>query len=118
MAKNHRPAGGIGSRNVVSKRVRVGAGARAVHPGGAGLIGTSIGTHVTEKRKETDYRGVPVFGGDVMPSKFGNQIAAATVCGPGGSRNIYRTGVQGQHGNAVQGGPRIANTRGQWPDSK
>jgi hypothetical protein len=116
MARNQ----GIKSRNLVSKPVRIGAGAKAVRPGGAAQIGVSVGTHVTEKRKETKYRGERVFGGGVMPSKFGNEVATNVGGGgPGKGRVLYgQAGSQGQHGSVNLSGPRIANTRGECPDSK
>ena len=98
----YRPGGGPQSRQVVSKPMRTGGAAR---PGGAGQIGTSIGTHVTEKRRETDYRGVPVFNGGAISLKLGNQIAAETTCGVGGSRSVYKTGSQQTHGSVNPGNP-------------
>ncbi len=58
---------------------------------------------------QTDYLGqATAFGkGPFVERKaqaatpMGNDIAQATVCGPGGSRNIYARGVQGCHGNTT-----------------
>jgi hypothetical protein len=91
----HKPAGGPKSRQVTQKPVRTGNPNRAVRPGFAGQIGTSIGTHVTERRRETDYRGERMKGGAAIASKLGNQVAAETTCGVGGSRTIYKSGGQG-----------------------
>ena len=35
--------------------------------------------------------------------RSGNDVAASTVCGPGGSRTIYRTGFQALSGKVSQG---------------
>lgn len=95
MAKSsHRPAGGLKSRNVVNKPVRTGAANKAVRPGYAGQIGSSVGTHITGRRNETDYRGVGMKGGAALPSTLGNTLAQKTVCGVGGSRTIHKTGSQ------------------------
>jgi hypothetical protein len=91
---SHKPAGGSGSRVVVSKPVRTGKPNRAVRPGGADQIGTSVGSHATNRKKELPYRGVPVFGGPAIASELGNKIAAQTKCGVGGSRVIHKTGSQ------------------------
>ena len=34
---------------------------------------------------------------------MGNEVAAQTVCGAGGSRTVYRTGTQQTYGSVVQG---------------
>ena len=44
-----------------------------------------------------------------QPTKFGNEVAANTVCGVGGSRTIYASGSQsgsGGHGATNPGSPR------------
>jgi hypothetical protein len=41
----------------------------------------------------------------MQPTKFGNEVAANTVCGVGGSRTIYATGTQTTHGS-VAGTPK------------
>jgi hypothetical protein len=39
--------------------------------------------------------------------------------GPGVGRNLYgKSGLQGTYGAVNRGEGRIANTKGQWPDSK
>jgi hypothetical protein len=67
-----------------------------------------MGNHITERGEPV--RGVrakdPYRGPSMNPTKYGNEIAAATVAKPGGSRNIYRTGFQGQHGSVNPGNPR------------
>jgi hypothetical protein len=61
---------------------------------------------VTNK-DDTGYRG-PKFHSDksFQPARFGNEIAANTVCGPGGSREVLSHGGQGTHGATNPGNPR------------
>jgi hypothetical protein len=52
--------------------------------------------------------------GGTLPTKFGNEVAANTVCGVGGSRTIYSAGSQsgsGGHGPANPGNPRPVPSR-------
>jgi hypothetical protein len=82
----------------VEPKYRTGGPNRPAAVKGASQIGASQGAHVTERRRELDFSGVskPVFdGGSALnPAPLGNQVAATTKCGPGGSRNIYRSGAQ------------------------
>jgi hypothetical protein len=98
--------GGQGMNKNVKQTVRTGAPKRAVNPGGAGQIGASQGDHVTEKRQGSGYRGEKLFAGTGYPSKLGNEVAASTTCGPGGSREVMRSGSQGTHGAPNPGSPR------------
>jgi len=90
------PAGGIKSRNVVSKPMRTGVGARGVDKQWVSQIGQSMGNHITERGEPV--RGVravdPYKGPSFRPAKLGNQVAAETKCGVGGSREIHRSGSQ------------------------
>jgi hypothetical protein len=36
---------------------------------------------------------------------LGNKLAAKTVCGPGGSRDVHKSGSQGQQGAPAPGNP-------------
>jgi hypothetical protein len=97
MAKsNHRPAGGLKSRQVVHKPQQLGAGARGVDKKWVSQIGQSMGNHITERGEPV--RGVrardPYKGPSMNPTRYGNEIAAATVCGPGGSREVLKSGSQ------------------------
>jgi hypothetical protein len=86
--------GGIRSNKVTRQGVRTGSQPKAIRPGGVGQIGASQGSHATTKG-DTGYRGAKFFGGSAPSAKFGNEVAAATVCGPGGSRTVYSSGSQG-----------------------
>jgi hypothetical protein len=92
MAKS-RAGGGIQSKNVVKKGVRTAAPRERVRVAGAAQIGQAQGNHITG-RDPTDYRGIGVRGGAGYPSRMGNEVAASTKCGPGGSRTVYRSGTQ------------------------
>jgi hypothetical protein len=75
--------------------VRTGAPNKAVRPGWAGQIGTSVGTHITAKRTESSYRGVGMKGGAAIPSKLGNELALNVGAGgPGTGRQVYKSGAQ------------------------
>ena len=52
--------------------------------------------------------GVNLFGGQGYPSKLGNRVAVETNCGPGGSREVMKTGSQGVHGSVNPGNPTPA----------
>ena len=107
MAKgNHRPGGGIRSRTVVHKPVRTGAAREHIQKASVAQIGQRQGDHVTSRAGSTGYRGESLIGPKSPISEpMGNEIAVRTVCGPGGSRTIYRTGVQMRHGEAAPGNP-------------
>jgi hypothetical protein len=91
--------GGLGMNKNASPNYKVGAGSRAVNVDWVGQTGTSLGNKVMG-------RGEPLRGIRAQPFTSpsfhgpgqGNEIAAATKCGPGGSRTILRTGGQGVQG--------------------
>jgi len=95
--------GGLGMSKNVSPPVRTGTGAREVRPGGAGQIGVSQGSHLTNK-DESGYRGETLYGGRGMnPVPYGNAKALDVgKGGPGTGRTTYHCGTQSQHGS---GGP-------------
>jgi hypothetical protein len=114
----HRPAGGAGSKNVVRPPVRTGQKATGINPGGVSQLGEAVGNHGTGDRQHSTYRGDPWFDGKVPAGgnqKLGNQVAASTVCGPGGSRTVMRSGAQGQHGPANPGMPTSGAGKPIWP---
>jgi hypothetical protein len=99
--------GGHGSKNVVRKPVKTGAGAKAAHLGGVSQLGNKVGNHLTDK-SSTNYRGEPLFAGSgYNPSKYGNEVALNVGkggCGTG--RTIYASGSQGTQGSVNPGNPR------------
>ncbi len=107
---SHKPAGGLKSKNVTETRVRTGSGSKGTRPAGVAQLGNSQGSHVT-RQGDTGYRG-EVFHKppNFQPTPFGNEVAASTQCGVGGSRTIYKTGTQGQQGQ-VAGSPRPAGRK-------
>jgi hypothetical protein len=112
---SHKPAGGIGSRNVVSKPVKVGAGARGVNTRFVSSVGQSMGNKATEQSGTIPYVREEVYGGgSFRPAPMGNAVAASTVCGPGGSRTVMRSGQQNQWGPVAGpvAGPRRPHGRG------
>ena len=101
--------GGYGSRQHVETKVRTGTGSRGTRPAGVAMFGTMQGSHVT-RGEESSYRGEPLHGGrSFQPTPFGNEVAASTKCGVGGSRTIYSSGSQSGssgHGPSNPGNPR------------
>jgi hypothetical protein len=101
-----RPGGGINSRVNVSVPVRTGQKAEGISPRGVSQIGASIGNHSTDQGSNLSYKGEKWFDGKVPAGgavKLGNEVAQATVCGVGGSRQVSKAGSQGQHGSANPG---------------
>ena len=92
--------GGILGNKNVNVGVKTGAAYKnRVSSGGVSEIGSAIGSKVKAGSLSNSYGGdsaaTPVIQGRVKhPTPLGNQVAASTVCGPGGSRTIYRAGNQ------------------------
>jgi hypothetical protein len=102
--------GGYGSRQHVEKPVRSGAGSRSARPAGVAQIGVSWGSHVTDRSETSRYSGERLHNDrSFQPTPFGNEIAARTQCGPGGSREVMPAGGQGTHGSVA--GERPAPAR-------
>jgi hypothetical protein len=105
MAKgNHRAAGGPQSRVNVEPGYRHGQQKKRTIPAGVAQIGQRQGNHITE-RGSTGYGGVDLFAGQGYPSKLGNRVAVETTCGPGGSREVMKSGSQGLQGAPNPGNP-------------
>jgi hypothetical protein len=108
----------------ISPGYKTGVGARGVNVKWPAQVGASRGNRVQIAETGgggkvlTGVRADPYKPPNFNPVRQGNEVAAATVCAPGGSRNVYRTGVQGQHGSVNPGGPKLTNTKNQWPDTK
>jgi len=103
---NHRPGGGLHSKNVVHPGYRHGDQRREVKRAGVAQLGQKKGNHITHAGgQRLDYSGVPIFGGQGYPSKLGNRVAVETTCGPGGSRTVMRSGSQGTQGAPNPGQP-------------
>lgn len=130
MAKNsnsgtRRVGGGPGSRINKSVPVRTGAPASGVRPGAVSQMGESLGNKamgVSGKLRGAaeKYSGpAPTNAGQ----RLGNEVAASTVCGVGGSRTVMRSGSQqgtaatprpmnGGRDILSEYGPDSANVRG------
>ena len=100
--------GGYHSRQHVEKSVKTGTGSRGTHPGGVAQLGQHVGDKATHGNpKGSGYRGEPLHNNrSFQPTPFGNEIAANTTCGPGGSRQVMSSGSQGIHGQPAAGQPR------------
>jgi hypothetical protein len=112
----YKPGGGPKGRNVVEKPMKTGVGARAVNVKWPAQVGVSRGNRVQVAETGgggkvlTGVRADPYKPPSFNPVRQGNEIAASTVCGPGGSRTVYKTGAQ--HGLAT----RANNARGRSSD--
>jgi hypothetical protein len=84
---------------------------------GVSQIGQAIGNHITESSKILKGVSKPVYDGRGYAPPVGPTDNVSAV-GVGGGRNRYAKGSQAQWGSVNPGGPKITNTRGQWPDSK
>jgi hypothetical protein len=94
--------GGIGMNKNVQPGYKTGVGSRAANPRWVSQIGASQGNRVqgAEGGSGKVLKGVradPYKGPSFHGTGQGNEIAAATVCGPGGSRAVSRSGSQGKH---------------------
>jgi hypothetical protein len=102
---------GIQSRNKVSVGQKLGSGANRVHVAATNQrLGGKVGDHVTGKGA-TNYKGETLYNRSAPtfdPVRYGNEVAATTQCGVGGSRTIYKTGSQGVQGNPNPGKPMAA----------
>jgi hypothetical protein len=100
--------GGIGMNKNVRPSVRTGSGSRGTHPGGVAQLGQHVGDKATHgDPKGSGYRGEPLHNNrSFQPVSFGNEVAANTVCKPGGSREVMSSGSQGTHGSVNPGSPR------------
>jgi len=90
--------GGIRSNQNVRPPQRLGAAGRGVTPGYSGQLGSALGNKAMNDAKRLTKAAEPMTTRGNPSVKLGNEVAAATVCGPGGSRTIYGTAGQGQHG--------------------
>jgi hypothetical protein len=73
------------------------------------MFGQMQGTHTTNRRTESSYRGEPLHNDrSFQPVKFGNEVALNVGkggCGTG--RTLYgQSGSQGTHGATNPGNPR------------
>lgn len=104
-----RAAGGPHSRNVHHKNeaTREKPGSKAIRPGAVSQIGEVVGQNAEH------WDNGPTLN---TGTKFGNQLAEETRCGPGGSRTVRHCGTQGMHGPANPGSHRHSNKGSEWPD--
>jgi hypothetical protein len=84
------------------------------------MFGQMQGSHSTNQRTESDYRGERLHNDrSFQPIKFGNEVALNVGkggCGTG--RDVHASGSQGTHGSVNPGMSGLPSTKGQWPDAK
>jgi hypothetical protein len=114
MAKGHKPAGGIRSRNVTERPVKYGQPAKEKLVRGVSQIGSSLGDHATERAAKLTKAIEPVRGGPLTGAinvKLGNEVARNVGGGgPGTGRVTMRSGSQQQWGAAAPGNAPAKNT--------
>jgi hypothetical protein len=108
---------GIQSRNNREVGQRLGnAKGNAKGPGGVNQIGAHWGSHVTNKRESSSYRGDPLDLGSGYNSgvPFGNTLTTNVGGGgPGKGRDIInKCGSQGTYGSVNPGNPRTVPGKG------
>lgn len=110
--------GGITSRNNVSPSMRNGSAARVQNVKGVSQIGQSLGNHATDSGRTMKGVAVTTMGPAIGGARLGNEVAASTVCGVGGSRTVMRSGAQGQHGPVNPGQPTPGASKPIFPGFK
>src|SRR5437879_2910024 len=81
----HRPAGGPAGKNVRKVAVRTGSANHAVNPGYAAQLGAHVGNR----------EGIEKIGnGKAISPPLGNELAGRVKQGPGGSRDVHKSGYQ------------------------
>src|SRR5262245_27775627 len=99
-----------GGRTPVGVGVRAGpATTNKMNVGGASQIGQAMGGQMRGDSHTSKNSALPMAAGRAAQVPMGNAVAASTKCGPGGSRTIYPTGSQMQHGPAVPGNAPAKN---------
>jgi hypothetical protein len=85
--------GGIQSNKNVRPNVRVGPPrSNKVSVAATDAMGESLA-----------YKRPDLYKGTMPQVPSGNAVAASTVCGPGGSRTVYKTGYQNTYGTPSRG---------------
>jgi hypothetical protein len=96
------PGGGAGSRSLGKATTYFGGQpSTRINERGVSQIGQSMGNHATDSTRILNKAVEPVRVGPMggMGSeRLGNEVAATTQCGPGGSRSVMPSGGQAQHG--------------------
>jgi hypothetical protein len=102
-----RPGGGLKSRVVVEKPVKVGKPREEINPRAVSQIGSALGNKATDHAGKLKGSAEKLVGSKrPLPSRLGNEVAASTICGVGGSRAVSKSGSQQQWGPAAPGNPR------------
>jgi hypothetical protein len=93
----HIPAGGAFSSKKKEVPIRTGPpSTEKINPKAVAQLGGKVG----EKRAVEK-----IHAGTMSQVPPGNLVAAKTVCGPGGSRDVHRSGMQGVHGPSAGSRP-------------
>jgi hypothetical protein len=106
----HKPGGGLNSNKAHNSKWRAKASPnRAVNPGYAAQLGTHVGNR----------EGVEKMGnGKALSPPLGNELAAKVTRGPGGSRDVHKSGYQNCYGNPGPGTPVRPDLFKDFPPTK
>jgi hypothetical protein len=109
VSKSGSASGGSRSRTVTQRPIKTGSAAKRVSPSAVSQMGSAMGNHATETAKLLKNPADALYGGRPPAGSgqpLGNAVAAATKCGPGGSRTLYgQSGSNQQYGSANPGNP-------------
>jgi hypothetical protein len=106
MAKSRSGKATSGGGITSNKRREVG------YRGGKRTLDAMSPQAVSELGAQTAYKKAPLV--KATPNDFvpmGNTVAAATKCGPGGSRTIYKSGFQSLSGPVSKGEPGMEGSK-------
>jgi hypothetical protein len=105
--------GGITSNKLVRPGVKAGGpNTNKVNERGVFQLGTMQGDALRPSGGHTGQStALPLMKGTASQVPSGNQVAAQTVAGPGGSRTVMRSGSQGVHGAPI---PDTTPKPGNW----
>jgi hypothetical protein len=88
---------------------------RPVNVGGLSQYGTAVGGKIRDGSISGVNSARAMFEAPKAERvPMGNTVAASTVAGPGGSRQVLRSGSQAQHGPVA--GPAPVQGRPIWPE--
>ena len=97
MKTKSKAGGGANSRQVKQVGLKTGPNStEKINPKGVSQLGQRFGNPQAIEK---------IHAGTMSQVPLGNTLAPKVTCGPGGSRDVHRSGGQGQHGPSA-GGPR------------
>jgi hypothetical protein len=113
---SQKPGGGMGSKAEAKTTVyHRGQPAQRTSEAAVSQIGSQMGNKAMDSSRVMPNPASPLDSGALVRSgqpPLGQEVAYSTVCGPGGSRTVKKSGGQGMHGAPAPGNP--TPKRGNW----